>query len=143
MLTKKQFDILSELESRVGPLKKQSEKAAKFLELSEEKKTLEIGVWVNKIKRFTNDLREQDHKLDAADASYKICENELTEIENEIEEILEKTAHINTEIEQLRALAKENEEEALREDSKACSSSTGEHRQPRGLQGRRSGSTHR
>ena len=113
------LDILGELESRVGPLKKQSEKAAKFLELSEEKKTLEIGVWVNKIKRFTNDLREQDHKLDAADASYKICENELTEIENEIEEILEKTAHINTEIEQLRALAKENEEEALREDSKA------------------------
>ncbi|MCH5315250.1 MAG: chromosome segregation protein SMC [Eubacterium sp.] len=112
------LDILGELESRVEPLRKQSEKAAKFLELSEEKKMLEIGVWVNKINRFTNDLREQDHKIDAADASYKICEQELTDIENEINEILEKTALINTEVDQLRALAKANEEEALREDGK-------------------------
>ena len=40
MLTKKQFDILSELESRVGPLKTQSEKAQKFLVLAKEKKEL-------------------------------------------------------------------------------------------------------
>lgn len=113
------FDILGELESRVEPLRKQSEKAAEFLELSDEKKTLEIGVWVNKINRFTNDLREQDHKIDAADASYKICEQELAAIENEISEIIEKTTLINTEIDELRALAKSNEEEALREDGKA------------------------
>ena len=35
------LDILGELESRVGPLKTQSEKAKKFLEFSDEKKTLE------------------------------------------------------------------------------------------------------
>lgn len=113
------LDILGELENRVGPLKKQSEKAAQFLELSQEKKTLEIGVWVNKIKRFTNDLREQEHKIDAAEASYQVCENELKKIENEIEEALEKSGHINVELEQLRAVAKSNEEEALREDGKA------------------------
>ena len=38
------LDILGELESRVGPLKVQSEKAAAFLDLSAEKKELEIGV---------------------------------------------------------------------------------------------------
>lgn len=113
------LDILGELENRVGPLKKQSEKAAQFLELSQEKKTLEIGVWVNKIKRFTNDLREQEHKIDAAEASYQVCENELKKIENEIEEALEKSGYINIELEQLRAVAKSNEEEALREDGKA------------------------
>ncbi|MCM1284632.1 MAG: chromosome segregation protein SMC [Acetobacter sp.] len=113
------LDILGELENRVGPLKKQSEKAAQFLELSQEKKTLEIGVWVNKIKRFTNDLREQEHKIDAAEASYQVCENELKKIENEIEEALEKSGLINIELEQLRAIAKSNEEEALREDGKA------------------------
>ena len=64
------LDILSELESRVGPLKKQSEKAQKFLEYSDEKKTLEIGVWLNKINKFTVELREQEHKIDAARASY-------------------------------------------------------------------------
>lgn len=113
------LDILGELENRVGPLKKQSEKAAQFLELSEEKKTLEIGVWINKINRFTNDLREQEHKIDATNASYEICEKELKGIETEIEEILEKTAKINTEIEQIRIGSKAYEEEALRRESDA------------------------
>lgn len=35
------LDILGELESRVEPLRKQSEKAQKFITLSDEKKTLE------------------------------------------------------------------------------------------------------
>lgn len=113
------LDILGELENRVGPLKKQSEKAAQFLELSEEKKTLEIGVWVNKINRFTNELREQEHKIDAANASYEDCEKELKNIETEIEEILDKTASINTEIEQIRIGSKAYEEEALRRDADA------------------------
>lgn len=113
------LDILGELENRVGPLKKQSEKAAQFLELSEEKKTLEIGVWVNKINRFTNELREQEHKIDAANASYEVCEKELKNIETEIEEILDKTASINTEIELIRIGSKAYEEEALRRDADA------------------------
>ncbi|MGN1421291.1 MAG: chromosome segregation protein SMC [Eubacterium sp.] len=113
------LDILGELESRVEPLRKQSEKAKKFIELSDEKKTLEIGVWVNKINRFTNDLREQEHKIDAANASYEICEKELNDIENEIEEIVQKTASINIEIEQIRTGSKVYEEEALRKDGEA------------------------
>ena len=110
------LDILSELESRVGPLKKQSEKAKQFLELSEEKKPLEIGVWINKINRFTNDLREQEHKIDATNASYEVCEKELSAIEQEIESIIEQTAKINTEIEQVRISAKSFEDEAIRKD---------------------------
>ncbi len=110
------LDILGELESRVAPLKKQSEKAKQFLELSEEKKTLEIGVWINKINRFTNDLREQEHKIDAANASYEVCEKELSKIEEEIEAISEQTAKINTEIEQVRVSAKAYEDEAIRKD---------------------------
>lgn len=113
------LDILGELESRVEPLRKQSEKAQKFITLSDEKKTLEIGVWVNKINRFTSELREQEHKIDAANASYDICEKELKDIENEIEEIAQKTVSINTQIEQIRAGSKAYEEEALRKEGEA------------------------
>lgn len=113
------LDILGELESRVEPLRKQSEKAQKFITLSDEKKTLEIGVWVNKINRFTSELREQEHKIDAANASYDICEKELKDIENEIEEIAQKTVSINTQIEQIRAGSKAYEEEALLKDGEA------------------------
>ncbi len=113
------LDILGELESRVGPLKTQSEKAQKFLVFSEEKKELEIGVWLNKINGFTNALREQEHKLDAANASYEICEAELEAIEKETEELAAKTAEINTLIEQSRAGVAAFEEEAVRRDGEA------------------------
>ena len=110
------LDILGELESRVGPLKKQSEKAQKFLEYSEEKKTLEIGVWLNKINRFTVELREQEHKIDAVKASYEVSENDLATIEKELEEVAEKVTSINLAIEQSRLGASGYEEEALRKD---------------------------
>lgn len=110
------LDILGELESRVGPLKKQSEKAQKFLEYSDEKKTLEIGVWLNKINRFTVELRDQEHKIDAVKASYEISENDLADIEKELEEVAEKVTSINLAIEQSRLGASGYEEEALRKD---------------------------
>lgn len=111
------LDILGELESRVGPLKVQSEKAAQFLELSEEKKELEIGVWLQKIERFTNDLREQEHRIDAANASYEGCENELKSIEEEIENVINETTKINAQIEDVRSSSQSFEEEALRKDA--------------------------
>ena len=111
------LDILGELESRVGPLKVQSEKAAQFLELSEEKKELEIGVWLQKIERFTNDLREQEHRIDAANASYEGCENELKSIEAEIENVINETTKINAQIEDVRSSSQSFEEEALRKDA--------------------------
>lgn len=113
------LDILGELEGRVGPLKAQSEKAARFLELSGEKKNLEIGVWINKINKFTNDLREQEHRIDAANASYEACEGELKAIEEEIEQVLDGIAQINAQIEDMRNGGAAFEEEALRKDGEA------------------------
>ena len=113
------LDILGELESRVGPLKQQSEKAARFIELADEKKTLEIGVWVNKINKFTNELREQEHRIDAANESYSVCERELKDIERDIESSLEQTVKINAEIDALRADASAHDEQALKKDGEA------------------------
>lgn len=110
------LDILGELESRVGPLKTQSEKAKKFLEFSDEKKTLEIGVWLSKINKFTNELRMQEHKIDAANVSYEQCNTELENIESEIESVLAKITEINLEIEQNRSGVAAFEEEAMRKE---------------------------
>lgn len=110
------LDILGELESRVGPLKTQSEKAKKFLEFSDEKKTLEIGVWLSKINKFTNELRMQEHKIDAANVSYEQCNTELENIESEIESVLAKITEINLEIEQSRSVVAAFEEEAVRKE---------------------------
>ena len=111
------LDILGELESRVGPLKVQSEKAAAFLDLSAEKKELEIGVWLQKLDRFTDELREQEHRIDAAGVSYQICEADLAEIEKKIEAAAAGAAQLNVEIEEQRLASQKLEEEALRKDA--------------------------
>ena len=56
------YDILSELEGRVGPLKEQAEKAEKFLALSEEKKKLEISLWLLQLQKLREDLKEQENR---------------------------------------------------------------------------------
>ena len=64
-------------------------------------------------------MREQEHRIDAANVSYEQCENELSSIENEIEQVMAQTAEINTKIEQIRAMGSGYEEEALRKDGEA------------------------
>ena len=111
------LDILGELENRVGPLKKQSEKAKIFLSLAEERKTLEIGVWLNRINKFTSELREQDHKLEAAEVSYDICKKEITELENGIISVNENIAESNIRLEELRSTMVGFDEAALHKES--------------------------
>ena len=62
-------DIASELESRVGPLKEQSEKAEEFLRLSDEKRNLEIGVWLTTLNRSGKVLREQTDQIASSQLS--------------------------------------------------------------------------
>ena len=42
-------DIVSEIESNIGPLKNQSEKSRKFLDLREELKGIEVGLFLYNI----------------------------------------------------------------------------------------------
>ena len=49
-------DIMSELEVRVKPLKEQSEKAKEFLSVSDEKKQLEIGLWLHTLNKSNEQL---------------------------------------------------------------------------------------
>ena len=105
-------DILAELESRIGPLKTQSEKALKFLALADEKKTLEIGLWLHTIEKSRNGLRDQEHKLSVATSQYELTENELVEIIEKMEAAIKEGQDITQEIERLRQTISASEEEA-------------------------------
>ena len=109
-------DILSELESRVGPLKVQSEKAQKFLVLAAEKKELEIGIWLNTIETSKTKLREQEDKLSIAQAQYDGIEAALNVIEQETENIFTKSQEITVRIDNLRQSATSYEEQAVHID---------------------------
>lgn len=105
-------DILTELENRVGPLKNQSEKAQKFLVLAEERKNLEIGIWLNNIDRTQEKLREQDRKIDIAKVNYEQAQKQLEDIENRLNNITEETHTINAQIEEVRSSSSHFEEQA-------------------------------
>lgn len=64
-------DIIGELESRVGPLKNQSEKAEKFLLLREEQKSLEITAWMTSLDELKAKARELEDKLLINTAEYE------------------------------------------------------------------------
>ena len=112
-------DILTELESRVGPLKIQSEKAQKFLVLAEERKNLEIGIWLHNIEKTQEKLKEQDRKIDIASVQYKDAQRQLEEIEQKMNDIIEKTREINVKIEEIRGSTSHFEEQAAELESQA------------------------
>lgn len=95
-------DIVGELEDRVGPLKKQSEKAQKFLVLSEERKGLEIALWLNTLDNSANIIKEQDDKIDIQRAQYENAEQELANISSETESIYLKNGEITSKIDTIR-----------------------------------------
>lgn len=105
-------DILTELESRVGPLKTQSEKAQKFLEYSGEKKNLEIGLWLYTIEKTKNDLREQEKKITIIDAQYgEVCKS-LEEITEKIDSSFAETQRITVAVDEIRRACTQLEEQA-------------------------------
>ncbi len=113
-------DILAELENRIGPLKIQKEKALKYLALSDEKKTLEIGLWLHTIEKSRDGLKEQENKLSVATAQYEGVEKELEKIEQGIEEAIEHGRNITVEVENLTKEISDAEENAAVIDGKAA-----------------------
>ncbi len=106
-------DILAELESRIEPLKQQSEKAERFLEYAGERKNLEIGLWLRTIDKTKEGLSQQETKLAAAEASYSNAEKELSDIEGEIDKIISQTQGITVLIDEVRCSCFETDEKVL------------------------------
>ncbi|MDU7336950.1 MAG: chromosome segregation protein SMC [Clostridium sp.] len=113
-------DIFSELEARVGPLREQAEKAKQFLEYSEEKRTLEIGLWLNTLGRSGQILRDYEDKLLLARSQQEEIDKKATEIERQIEENYQAVNACTSRMDEARALASAKEEEAARKDGEAA-----------------------
>ena len=111
-------DILSELEGRVGPLKTQSEKAQKFLTLAGEKRELEIGLWLRTIEKSREGLKTQEDKITLAAAEYEQAERELSEIAQQIEELIAAGSEITVKIEEIRQQSASFEEQATAIDGR-------------------------
>lgn len=93
-------DIAGELESRIGPLKEQSEKAKKFLELSEQRRGLEITLYCDTIRRSHDNLHAQDEKIEIAKLDYKKIDDGIEDQNHIISELYEKNRTANVLVEE-------------------------------------------
>ncbi len=73
-------DILFELESRVGPLEKEAEKARKGMEISQQKKEVDVALWIFDTAKLRTDLAR-------AEEQYRLAENELVSIKETLESL--------------------------------------------------------
>ena len=96
-------DILGELEKRVGPLKRDSEKAQQFLELSERRKSLEVTLWVDAIRRTNDTVRDQQRKFEAAQADYERLSRQLDEFDEKSAALREEAQQLVLQVEQANA----------------------------------------
>lgn len=104
-------DIVTELEERVEPLRKQSEKAQQFLTYSEEKRGLEIALWLLTLDKSQDSLKHQDEKISIARAQYEEAEQTLQDIQTETEEIYSKNGLLSAQIENIRTEISQKEAE--------------------------------
>lgn len=95
-------DILGELESRIGPLKTQCEKAKKFRVLDEEKSKLEISLWVMRLSELMELQKEYKEKLELLKKQYDELSEEVEQLDKKIEEEFMRAADKNEEAAALR-----------------------------------------
>ena len=59
-------DKVSELELQLDPLRKQSEKAIKYLELRDELQGVEVAVWMEKLEKLSADAKKAEEDYASA-----------------------------------------------------------------------------
>ena len=79
-------DILTGLEERVEPLRKESEKANEFIRLSRQKKEAEISLWMDKVDKSKELIRSRQRRLEVFNEDYEAVDKKLSEGEKYLEE---------------------------------------------------------
>ena len=110
-------DILAEIENNIEPLKAQSEKAKKFLDLREELKSIEIGLFIYNINSYKEKLSkiiedEEILKNDNNEAAAKL--EEITLLKEKLKQEIDE---ITNQIESMQNIGFESEKEIERINS--------------------------
>ena len=104
-------DILSEIESNLEPLQQQAEKAKKYLNLKEELKNIEVGLFLYNIEKLKKSLEEFTENEDIMNSTLNQEEGKLEKIKILKEELKDSIDEITTKIEEMQNLGFESEKE--------------------------------
>ena len=124
-------DILSEIEGQLDPLKIQSEKARRFLDLREELKNIEVGLFVyninsykEKLAQISDDFKiltdqedDENKKLEESQSEKDSLKSRIDELIAEIEEAQNLGFESKTRIEQINSQISISNERILNNNS--------------------------
>ena len=104
-------DILSEIEGNLEPLKGQSEKAKKYLNLREELKNIEIGLFIHNIEKYKEKITELTEDEEIMQNQCNSEEGKLERIKMLKEELKTQVEEITQKIEEISNLGFESQKE--------------------------------
>ncbi len=94
--------VFQELDSRIGPLEKDAEKAKKYRALLEEKKSADVSLWLFDTQRIKADLEKASDVFRLASAEYERLKESIASLEQQSDRVNEKLTSRRLASEQLR-----------------------------------------
>ena len=104
-------DILTEIEANLEPLKMQSEKAKKYLNLREELKNIEVGLFIYNIEKYKESLNELIKDEEIMQNQCNEEEEKLEKVKSLKEELKETIDNITLQIEEMSNSGFESQKE--------------------------------
>ena len=101
-------DILAELEKQVGPLEVQSQKAKEYLNLKEDLKRFEIGLFLMDYDSLQNEISEIDKNAENTKKELEEAKEESEKSKSQYEEITEGVAEFDRSIERKKEKVNQN-----------------------------------
>ena len=102
-------DILAEIEQNLEPLKIQSEKARRFLDLREELKSIEVGLFIHNIDSYKEKIEEVLKDEDIFNTQIVREDERLSNIQEQKESLRQAIDSITNQIEKMQNLSFESE----------------------------------
>lgn len=97
-------DILTEIEGTLDPLKSQADRAKKYLDLKNELKNIEVGLFVYNIGKYKEDLKKVQEDIEIMQNTCDLEEGKLEKIKMLKEELKEQIEELTQKIENTQNL---------------------------------------
>lgn len=110
-------DIVGELESRVGPLEKESAKARQYLELYDRKKEADISLWLYDMQTLKAEIASLEDALKLSKNDYERACELLDELEGQGEHLYQLSQEYQAKTEEMREKSAAIAEERMRLES--------------------------
>ena len=84
-------DIVGVLEKRVGPLARDAEKAKKYLAVMEEKKAIDVALWLYDTQKIMDDLKKAEDRFKLSTKQLEIVTETINDLERQLDDLEKET----------------------------------------------------